>query len=257
MIDAFDLYNDFCSRVNTFQGGTFRLQSDFIRNVNAIYYDIWDRETRNARKSQESKDNCMAFLVSQNIAVKKNILSNYGELNIPKNYGRLSSVRIVLQVKKDEAITIPDIKVNKGKCKGYTPVEINKGDEYEIKEKTIDQINDDQWAGCLDDLTKSPTLLEPKMVQANGGFQIAPKEISVVVFSYYTEPKPASLSIEYTPGDDQYGNGDEVIYNQSLSTPIMFPQNLKNEFLWKLGEIYGYYNREQFLSAFGNEKTKQ
>lgn len=257
MIDPFDLYNDFCSRVNTFQGGTFRLQSDFIRNVNAIYYDIWDRETRNARKSQESKDNCMAFLLSQNISVQRSILSNYGILNVPKNYGRLSSVRIVLQVKKDKAITIPDVKVNKGKCKGYTPVEIIEGDKYEIKEKSIDQINDDQWAGCLDDLIKFPTLLEPKMVQANGGFQVAPKEISVVVFSYYIAPKPASLNITYTEGDDQYGNGDEVIYNQNLSTPIMFPQNLKNEFLWKLCEIYGIANREQLLAAFGNEKTKQ
>lgn len=262
-IDCFDLYNDFCSRVNTFQGGNFRLQEDFIRNVNAIYYDIWDRETRNARKSQQSRDNCLSFLVSKNIMIPKSIYARYSVLQLPKDYGRFSSARIVLQrVKNDDTKieTIPSQQVDKGKCKGYKKIETKPIDstniEYEISEIPIELINDDQWGGCLSDLIKYPKLSSPKMVQIDNGFQIAPKDISVVVFSYYKMPLPATMSLTYTEGDDQNGNGDELIYNQSKSTPIMFPNNLKNEFLWKLGEIYGYYTREQFLSAFANEKGK-
>lgn len=260
MIDVYDLYKDFCSRVNTFQGGNFRLEEDYIRNVNAIYFDIWNRETRNARKSQESKDNVVAFLVSKNILIPKNIYSRYGIVPLPKDYGRFSSARVVIQLSNDTVEIIPDVSIDKGKCfDGRKTIVVPKPrviDNSKISENPIDLIDDNQWAGCLSHETKSPTLLLPKMVQIDGVFQVAPKEVSVIVFSYYTMPKPAVVNVTYTTGDDQNGNGDEKIYNANKSTQILLPYNLKNEFLWRLGEIYGYYTREQFLALFSNEKLK-
>lgn len=261
MIDIYELYKDFASRVNTWQGGNFRFESDFVRNVNTIYYDIWEREAKNARKSQESKDNMIAFHVSKNIAIKPNIFERYCKPVLPVNYGRFSSARIILQKIDDKnLLTVPDVNVDKGKCyTGNTVVKIDLPSKKSasVSEIPIELIDDAQWAGCMQHLKKYPSISAPKMIQIDGTFQIAPKEISVILFSYYTMPEPAFASVTYTDGDDQNGNGDEVVYNKQKSKQILFPLNLKNEFLWRLGEIYGYFTREQFLSMFGNEKTKK
>ena len=137
-------------------------------------------------------------------------------------------------------ITIPPITVND-----------------EISEISVEEIDDNQWAGCLQHLTKYPTLAKPKMVRVNGTFQVAPKNVSVVVFSYYTIPQPIIINVTYTPGDNQFGEGDEVIYNASLSTPILLPITMKEEFLWRLGTVFGYFTRDQFLAALGNQKEKE
>lgn len=268
-IDAYDLFLDFCSRVNTFQGGNFRLQSDFIRNVNNIYSSIVNREIRNAPKSQESKDNVLAFHISKNIIIPRSIFHSYAIMPLPKDYFRFSSCRLITSRQEDVIITIPDVNINKGTCfdgrKNNVVYAIDKPQDPKksiITEYTIELINDKQWAGCLSHLTKYPSLTPgtkgggPKMLQTNGTFQIAPKEIGVVVFSYYKEPEPAILNVTYTPGDDQTGAGDEVIYNKVGSTPLLLPISMKDEFLWRLGEIYGYFTREQFMAAFGNQKTK-
>jgi len=261
MIDIYELYKDFASRVNTWQGGNFKFATDFVRNVNTIYYDIWERETKNARKSQESKDNVIAFLISKNISIKSSQFERYCKPVIPDNYGRFSSARIILQKTADKTVsTIPDMSVDKGKCfSGNTVVKVVPPSVKvaSVSEINIELIDDAQWAGCMQHLKKYPKISAPKMLQIDKSFQIAPKEISVILFSYYTMPEPAFASVTYTEGDDQNGEGDEVIYDKQKSKQILLPLNLKNEFLWRLGEIYGYFTREQFLAMFGNEKTKK
>lgn len=261
MIDVFDLYNDFRNLVNTWQGGNWSLNEAFIRNLNIVYSFIANREIRNARKSQESKDNAIAFLVSKNIIIKSSPYERYAILPLPKDYFRFSSSRIVLIKNETIVSTIPDISVNKGKCfdgkKSNVTIIQPTVAKSTVSEIAIELIDDAQWAGCMNHLKKFPTMAAPKMVQINGTFQIAPKEVSVCVFSYYKSPAPAILSVTYTDGDNQFGEGDEVIYNESKSTKILLPLNLKNEILWMLGEAYGYFTREQFLAAFGNQKAKE
>lgn len=152
-MDVFDLYNDFASLVNTFQGGSFPFEEAFIRNVNVIMFDIWNRETRNARKSQESKDNVIAFLVSKNIIIPKNSFSRYSIVPTPTDYGRFSSMRIVLVNTTTSTVTIPDTSINKGKCwdgKRSIVTQVPPQNTItSISEVSVEEINDDQWAGCL------------------------------------------------------------------------------------------------------------
>lgn len=266
MIDAFDLYNDFVSRVNTFQGGSFSFNQDFVSNVNAIMFDIWERETKNARKSRESKDNVIAFHVSKNIIIPNSPFSRYSILPLPPDYGKFSSMRIVLStttITENNVVctTIPDTSIDKGKCFDGKKLKVipiaQTNTSTQISEISLEEINDDQWSGCLQHKTKYPKVSNPKMVQIDGSFQIAPKAISVVVFSYYKMPAPITVSVQYTSGDNQYGEGDEVIYTATPASQILFPLNLKNEFLWRLGTIYGYFTRSQFLAELANQKESK
>lgn len=258
-MDVFDLYNDFRSRVNMPQGGSLPFD-DFVRNVNAIYFEIWNRETNNARKSSESKANVIAFLISKNIVIAKNSFARFSIVPTPKDYGKFSSMRIVLVQTETEAVTIPDTSIDKGKCwdgkKSIVTEMPPQGKKTTISELSVEEINDDQWAGCLQHKTKFPKLSSPKMVQIDGNFQVAPKEVNVVVFSYYKMPAPIVANVTYTSGDNQFGEGDEVIYTATPAAQILFPLNLKNEFLWRLGTIYGYYTRDQFLAMLGDKKEK-
>lgn len=266
MIDAFDIYNDFTSGVNTFQGGNWRFNEDFVRQLNVIYFNIIDRETKNARKSAEAADNVIAFLVSINISIPPNSFSRYAVIPLPKNYYRLSSVRLVLQRKKnetdkDKGITIPDKNINKGMCTvGKKNIVIPippMTQQDEISEIGVEEINDNQWAGCLRHLTKYPKLSQPKMVRTNGSFQIAPKTVSVVVFSYYITPTPIVVNVTYTPGDNQLGQGDEEVYTPTSASQLLLPITMKKEILWELFQIYFLGTREQFEAQFSNKKEAE
>src|SRR5688500_13174275 len=110
MIDLFDLYESFQSYVNTFQGGWFRPQTDFTKRVNDISKELWVKWTREAEKSTEAKDNLLPFLKSKNLIVSGS--GPYGKLPTPKDYGRFSAARIIVDGEK----TYPDKEVEQGKC---------------------------------------------------------------------------------------------------------------------------------------------
>jgi hypothetical protein len=79
-------------------------------------------------------------------------------------------------------------------------------------------------------------------------FQIAPRNISVVVLDYYRLPKIATFVYTTTPGNVDTGSGDEIVYNSKASQPLEWDGSLRNEFLVNLGERYGLFTRDQFVS---------
>lgn len=70
-------------------------------------------------------------------------------------------------------------------------------------------------------------------------------------------PAPIVANVTYTSGDNQFGEGDEEIYTATPASQILMPLNLKNEFLWRMGVIYGFYTKDQFTALFGNQKEKE
>src|SRR5689334_15681693 len=95
MIDPYDLYQSFQSTYNTFFGGWFRPNTDFIVKVNDISVELWEMFTRMAEKSQEVKDNLLPFLKSKNMIVSSQN-SFYGTFKPPGGYGRFASARMLV-----------------------------------------------------------------------------------------------------------------------------------------------------------------
>lgn len=245
MIDVFELYNSFTTYVNTFNGGWYRPQTDFITRVNDVSKMLWVKWIREAEKSQEAKDNLLPFLKSKNMIVSAN--GPYGKFSPPKDYGRFSTARIIVANNN----CYPDKEVDQGKCSnGDFKSQEEITDEYydNIKQHTVEMIDDGKWGAVNEHLTKKPTLQNPKMRQIDGGFEVSPRKVSVIVLDYYTEPKQATFAYTISPGNVQTGAGDQLIYDKNNSQPLEWPASMKNEFIIELGISYSLFTRDQFIN---------
>jgi len=260
MIDALDLYNSFKSVVNTFTGGWYRPQTDFIVAVNDISNELWEMWTAQAEKSQEIKDNLFPFLVSKNTIVKAQN-GNYGTFIPPPNYGRYASASILFVDEK----CVPSQEVDKGRClNSQNKLVPFKSDEdlakdyYDnVTEVEVEMIDNQRWQSALNHLTKKPSLLRPKINQINNGFRVSPREVSVVVFYYYTRPIHATFMYTIAAGNVDTGAGDQLIYNKVQSTPLQWTSTVVNEFIWRLGERFGLFTHQEFMAQYSGQKIKQ
>lgn len=253
MLSLFTIWNSFQSYANTFQGSWYRPNSDFTPAVNDISKQLWELWTGQAEKSQEIKDHLQPFLISKNLVVN-GASASFGLLNNPKDYGRFSSARIIVH-KGDKCVPCPD--VDNGSCEGFkTQEEVT--DEYfdKLKQFTVDLIDNQKWAGCLEHLTKQPTLRKPKMTQYDVGWKVAPRKVSVIVLDYYKKPKEGTFVYTITPGNPVTGAGDFLVYNDQQSQKLEWPETVINEFVIRLGERFGLYTRDQFVSAFSSQQKQ-
>ena len=253
MIDLFELNQSLGSLVNTFQGGWFRPQTDFQRACNDISNELWNEQTNKAEKSEEVKANLIYFLKSENIIVAKE-KSAYGRLEVPADYGRRSSLRLItdgVKCYKMDEISTDDEKMI---------------EEYydNLKEINIPVVDNAKWGSANKHLTKSPTLTNPLATQIGqesgkeikGGFKISPRDISVVVLDYYVRPRDAVFAYTTTPGNVQTGAGDQIVYDKARSFPLQWPTTMVNEFLIRLGSRYGAFTRDQFMAQYSEQQKK-
>ena len=249
MIDLFDLYNRFCSDNNTFQGGFVRPERDFERLVNSISQEIWNEWTAQAEKTQEIDDNLAVFLKPVNIIVGA-ASGNFGIAQYPKDYGRYSVARVLMHKGECYCDTSKDSYEN-GECskKGTAETDIEKQQRIEkykdgISEVLCTKVESSRWASMLVHKTKCPTVENPGITQFEGGFKVAPRQVSVVVLDYYVKPKYAKFIFTISPGNPQTGAGDLMIYNEPASGKLEWPDTMIPFFLDKLREAYARYTRD-------------
>ncbi len=259
MIDLFDLYNRFCSDNNTFQGGFVRPERDFERKVNSLSQEIWNEWTALAEKTQEIDDNLAVFLKSVNVIISKST-GNFGIAIYPKDYGRYSVARTILH--KDACLcdTSKDQYEN-GVCtkEGKTETEIEKQERIEkykdgITEGLCTKVESSRWASMLDHKKKCPTIQDPGITQFEGGFKIAPRQVSVVVLDYYIKPKYAKFIFTIAAGNPQTGSGDYMVYDAAASGKLEWPETMIPFFLDKLREYYPRFTRNAQLFQMSKGK---
>lgn len=254
MIDLYDLYQSFKSAYNVYIGGWWRIQTDFTQKCNDISKELWVKWTREAEKSQEAKDNLLPFLISGNMIVSNKGV--YGTFKPPKNYGRFAAARVIV-TKEDKCV--PSKNVNNGKCSNgdfNTDEELTEEYYNSISQFDVDLIDDQKWGACNAHKTKKPTLHKPKMRQIEGGFEISPRLVSVIVLDYYRPPVDATFVYKNSPGNEQTGAGDMLIYDKENSKPLEWPFNVREEFLVELGIAYSGFTRDQFLAQYGLQKKQ-
>lgn len=253
MIDVFDLYQSFNSTVNSFIGGWWRPNTDFVKKVNDVSKALWVKWTREAEKSREATDNLLPFLRSKNIIVDNKGI--YGTFMPPKDYGRFAAARII--VSSDQ--TVPDKNVDNGKCENSaltTQEEITEKYYDSIEPEEVEIVDDQRWNAANKHLTKKPTFENPKIRKIDGGFQVAPRKISVVVLDYYVEPKEATFAYTIAPGNVQTGSGDNIVYDKKNSVPLEWPATVRDEFIIALGELYGVFVRDAFVAQLSKNQKQ-
>lgn len=253
MIDVYSLWQDFESAVNTSLNGWFRPESDFIKAVNQISLDLWNKLTAQAEKSEEIKGKLFPFLKSKNIAVDSSG-GYYGIAQKPKDYGSFASARIIVY----NNITMPSKEVENGKCDGFKSKEEIKDEYYDnIKEARVQMIDNQRWGSYVEHLTKGPTFEKPGMTQVNDYFRVAPRKVSVIVIDYYVKPTPATFKYTTTPGNIQTGSGDQIIFNANGNVNLQWPEQMKPDFLEELIKWYAGSNRDQLLSNISAQNKAQ
>ncbi len=260
MIYLNSLFLDFNSQTNTSQNGWWRPELDFERAVNDASLILWNRKTDEAEKSQRIIDELRPFLISKNIIVQ-NQNSFYGTFSVPppnkdgsNEYARFASARILLA----GDMCVPCKDVDQGNCiNGEFKSEQELADDYydTVCQAQIEKIDNQRWPSVLTHLTRRPTLQKPKLTQINNMFQVAPRQVSVVIFNYYIKPKYATFKYTLTPANLQNGSGDVIVYDQKNSTPLEWPETVKNELLDIIKDVYiGYTRDSQFQQINASQK---
>jgi hypothetical protein len=253
MIDAFDLWNSFQSAVNTEQGGWFRPQTDFIQACNDISKNLWNKGRKEAEKSQFWKDNMAPFMKTKNFLVKTPKVHAWFKPD--SDYGGFAAARIIVY----KGMSITDKNIDEGKCANdnefVSDTKLSEDYYDNVREYDVELVDDIKWGAMNRHKTKGPTLDKPKMRQVDGGFQILPRGVTVVVLDYYREPKTATYLYTPSPGNEQTGAGDNIIYNPE-SQPLEWPFNMRDEFLIELGARYGVFTRQEFLYSVSQQSKK-
>lgn len=262
-ITPFQLWRAFKSWVNTQQGGFTPPQSIFMEMANTASLELWKKWTAQAEKSQEIKDYLLPFLVSKNIITTASN-SFYATFDFPADYGRFATAKILLT--KDNN-TVPSQEVDKGKCcKGnkqnvkFVPIqqpELTPDDYFNNTIEAAIQIVDNQkWSGMLEHLTKFPTFQKPKMTQLNGKGKVAPRQVSVVVLDYYTEPINAVFGYTPVAGNVLTGSGGAITYNPATSVNFQWSKQVLPDLLNELKAIYFTYIRDGLGAQISNSQKK-
>jgi len=256
-IDANDLYNNFISTVNTFQGGWYPPASVFINSANDVSFEMWDAKTEEAENNEKNQDDLYPFLRTKNCIVS-NSNQHYGLFDDPADYGQYSSASIV--VYQNKTVGYEGIE-----CVPCNNKKIDEQEHYELVERYLNgivehdvkKISNSKWSNCLSSLTKAPTLSEPKITKTSKGFKVAPRNVSVILLNYYKEPTKATYVYRSVSGNPQTGSGDQIVYDANASIPFEWNTNLINEFLWRLGERFGVFTKDQFIAQFSNQMKKE
>jgi len=251
-IDMNDLWGKMCSNNNTFQGGNFRPDRDFVANVNSISLQAFADFTSQDEKTQQIEDWLAPFAKTANIIVVPGA-GNYGVAKYPTGinpYGAYKAARSLQH--KDECLCEEGASTYKDGACVDNETEIQKLQRVErykagIFEATITKVTSSKWSATLEHETKCPTFESPKITQFDEGFKVAPRAVSVIVLDYYKNPIPAKFAYNIAPGNPQTGAGDYLIYDSANSVPLEWPQSMMPYFLDKLQQIYSKFTRDPGL----------
>lgn len=258
MIDLFDLYRDFNAQNNTSQNGFWRPETDFEVNANVASIKLWNDKIDVAEREQREVDELRPFFKSKNI-IAKNQNSFYGVIDLPEEkgyeYGRFGGAGLLLA----GSVCVPCKDVDEGNCiNGIFKTDQELAEDYydTVCQVVIEKIENQRWRSCLQHLTKRPTLKKPKMTQINNQFQVAPREVSVVVLNYYVKPKYATFKYTTSEPNLVNGSGDNIIYNKELSTPLEWPETVKDELLAILKNVYIGFTRDSQYAQIANSQKQ-
>lgn len=253
-IDMFDLWGKFCSDNNVFQGGMFRPERDFEKDVNSISLDAFVEFTKQDEKTQQIDDYLAPFANTVNIIVTPQS-GNWGLAKYPDApkyapYGAWKAARSLQH--KGECLCEEGSDIYKdGECiKNETELQkLQRIDRYKagIFEATITKVESSHWGACLEHETKCPTFENPKLTQYKAGYKVAPRTVSVIVLDYYEKPKAAKFAYTIAPGNVQTGAGDYLIYDQGNSVPLEWPESMVPYFLDKLQKKYAKFTLNSTL----------
>lgn len=263
MIDIFKLWERFCGKVNTHQGGHARPNRNFLGWVNDIRLEIFEEEYKAWEKSQIITDRMSPFLRSVNVVVAGVSNQMWDLVKLPADYAHFASAR---QWKRGQepcgctgCDTIDSTTGKKSECKitvlDADEVELAKiNEDSKICESSIDKVDNARWSALCSHKTLSPQKTgEGKCTQYDGGLKIAPKGLGIIILDYFRLPIEAKFNYDILNPNTE---NEYIQYNPNGSQSLEFSELLIPEFLDRLQIKYAGFIREGGLWQQGEAERR-
>jgi hypothetical protein len=259
MIDVFDLYERFCGKVNTHQGGHARPHRNFLNWVRDINVTLFKEYYKVFEKTQNVSDVLTPFLRSRNVVITGRPGQMHDLIRKPADYERLAHIRIYYR----GGITLGKRGLDTCNCEGQ-PTEcpayvdddlqemLQANADAELKEITAEKLDNGRWGALAARVSKKASVTNPKVTQYDEGLKILPKGLGVVILDYFR--LPATPTMNYTIIDEGLET-ERIQYNRATSQPLEWSETLIDEILSRLEIAYGVHSRNQLVLAQG-ERNK-
>lgn len=260
MITLFDLWENFIGEVNTHQGGHVKPNRNFKNWCNTISKDIFNDLYAEYEKTRVISTMLNPFLVVKNVVVTGIPNQMWDQVVKPSNYNYFASARRLTKNGKSCGCNVYDTIDSAGKeteCDQYIDEDelqaLQMQADNNLCEVVIDKVKTNQWAAVCQHKTKGPTIEKPKCAEYDGGLMIAPKNMGIIILSYFRKPKEATFEYTITnPGAEN----EYIQYNSSTSQPLEWDDKMMPEFLSRLKDKYGVFVREPLISMDGKSGSK-
>jgi hypothetical protein len=239
MIRIDKLYEDFSSLNNIGQGGFFRPVADFVPAMHEASLEMFNILAAQQKKTQKVEDALLPFVKAASITVEK-IGRNYIAM-YPKDYKYYKAGGIIATDEK--AFAEEDTEVwQGGEC---MLSEEQKADFFPKNEDynryPLTKILANQWNGLISHPNRKPTFFYPFIVQRDIGFEVAPKEIGVIVIDYYRLPKePVYNYDEIVQKPDLF-----ISFKEEGSVHLEWGEEMIPAFLYRMSKRYGYTTSDE------------
>lgn len=262
-ITLFQLNENMIGEVNTHQGGHMKPNRNLTQWANTISKDIYNDLIEEFEKTRVISNKLQPFLKIKNIFFNSIAHQMWDAIKLPPDYNYFASAVVVRKGKEQEPCgckiydTIDGNTGLEGSCKTYIDEdELNAAQlqaDDNLKEFNISLVKTNEWNGVVNHVNLGPTHNAPKCTQYDGGLQIAPKRLGVIILKYFR--KPLESTFDYTiinpDTEDEYYQ-----YNASTSQVLEWDDKLIPEFMARLKEKYGVLVREPMITKAGQDNIK-
>lgn len=232
---------------NTSQAGFYRPRPDFELAAHEASLDIFNTLAAHMGQSEKIDTWLMPFTKTVNIAVKHVTSRSY--IPKPADFEYYSSSRVI--VGRDKLLCKDGCDLLDGDCVTEY-AELDKSmfatDEVEYEEHEAELVKSSRWAAATSHVTKGPKISKPYLKLLDDGYQVAPKEVGVIVMDYLR--KPVAPVFDYT--EEQVGEDVYLRYKKDTSKQLEWSEVLIPVFLYRIGKRYGLTIKDQLVLQVSN-----
>jgi len=236
-IPVCQLWEDFKSRENTWQGGHVRPAS-FVSWLHEVQIEMQNELIKSLGNNQTVTDNLRSHSKSVQIPVKQFITG--GVIPYPKDYRRILSLRYFTKKQNGTGYMCSDLPLmdKEGNCKPLTEEEKAEAkNTEELCENSIEIVDNQRWGSICEHELIGPSMEFPYATQLDSGFKILPKKIGYVVLDYIAIPerpvfkfsRDARHNITCLPASTSIKWGEEMIPEIMARLKIRYSAFTRND----------------------------
>jgi hypothetical protein len=253
MINISEFRTNLLDSINKWRSGSIPpgRQDNFIQQASI---ELLNEKYLAQIQTQKLDDDISIFHKSVNLPVTVPEGLNYGLIQFPTDYIYYWTLRAFFSGTIDNLNSCGCPTADNSACNAQTnliqtpvPIELIPI----VKEVNVEKVDSGRWSAVLNHRTKAPTLNHPYCTEYEGGFKVAPRNLSIVTMDYYVLPVKAKFGYQIIQ------NNVTAVpfyqYDPNTSTNIQWGSQVQNELLDRVMKLCAIYLNNPNLYSAANE----